>query len=80
VADTKDGSEPVIMTLTQAEALVLFEWLHVNEGRHVLADQAEQRVLWGLEASLDKQLEALFAADYSGRLNAARARVRDATD
>lgn len=80
MADTTNGSEPVILTLTQAEALVLFDWLHVNEGRHVLADQAEQRVLWDLEAALESRLEAVLAPDYSDRLHAARALVRDATD
>lgn len=80
MADTTNSYEPVVLTLTQAEALVLFEWLHVNEGRHVLADQAEQRVLWDLESSLESRLKAVIAADYSERLYAARALVRDAKD
>ncbi len=40
------------------------------------ADQAEQRVLWDLEAALESRLEAVVAADYSDHLHAARALVR----
>jgi len=34
----------------------------------------------GIEASIEKQIETLLAEDYTDRLNAARARVRDAAD
>jgi hypothetical protein len=71
------------MTLSRDEALVFFEWLHrfnnQEEGRQ-FDDQAEQRVLWDLEASLEATLDELFDADYDSKLTAARSRVRDSRD
>jgi hypothetical protein len=49
----------VTLSLTHDEALVLFEWLHSNEGKHAFSDQSEQRVLWELEA---------FAEDVRNRI------------
>lgn len=40
-------------------------------------DQAEQRVVWNIEATLEKSLVAPFRADYLEIVAAARARVRD---
>lgn len=61
------------------EALVLFEWLTQRRLRDdlVFDDQAEQRALWNLEASLEGVLEVTFAPDYRRRLEQARANVRD---
>lgn len=56
---------------------MLFEWLNSNEGKHVFADQSEQRVLWDLEASLERQVAALLSQDYARLLSAARSRLRD---
>jgi hypothetical protein len=70
----------VTLSLTQDEAPVLFEWLHSNEGGHAFSDQSEQRVLWDLEASLERQVVALFSPDYARILGEARDRIRDSTD
>jgi hypothetical protein len=46
----------------------------------VWVDQAERRAVWDLTATLEKQLEAVLAVDYEGRLRAARDRIGDTTD
>lgn len=73
-----DGQE-VRLSLSPDEALVLFEWLsrfNKDEG-HEFEDQAEQRVLWAIEAALESNLVAPFDSEYDKRLAEARARVRD---
>ena len=66
------------LRLTGDEALVLFEWLtNFNASEGGFADQAEQRVLWDLEASLERHLVSPLRDDYSALLAAARERVRD---
>lgn len=57
-----------------------FEWIsRFNEtGLPAFVDQAEQRVLWNLEADLESQLTEPFAADLDARLSAARSAIRDA--
>jgi hypothetical protein len=74
-------SQDVTLTLSRDEALVFFEWLarfNSEEGRQ-FEDQAEERVLWNLEASLELRLVEPFAPDYQQILEGARARVRDST-
>ena len=59
---------------------MLFEWLARTGSADQpasFADQAEQRVLWDLEAALEKHLAEPFKSDYRDRLEAARGRVRD---
>jgi hypothetical protein len=73
-------SEPNIsVELRRAEALVLFEWLSPfnTTGRSDVEDQAEQRVLWDLEAMLEAILVEPLESRYDDVLAAARARVRD---
>ena len=73
--------EDVNLPLTPDEALVLFEWLgNFNKGEHEFDDQAEQRVLWNLEAMLESELVEPFRPDYPELVAAARDRVRDSTD
>ena len=72
----------VTLTLTRDEAIVFFDWLarfNKEEGRR-FEDQAEQRVLWNLEASLESTLVEPFKPDYDQILAAARSRVRDSTE
>jgi hypothetical protein len=72
-------AEPVTLTLSRDEAIVLFEWLHrlnAEESRR-FEDQAEERVLWNLEASLESTLVEPFKPEYDDILAAARSRVRD---
>ncbi|MEC8023320.1 MAG: hypothetical protein VX223_05260 [Myxococcota bacterium] len=69
----------VNVQLTEDQALILFDWLvrfNERDDEH-FEDQAEERVLWDLESSLEEQLAATLAADYQSILSAARDAVRD---
>ncbi len=70
--------ERVTLELSQAEALVLFEWLVRSDKDESLPveDDAERRVLWRLEAILEKTLVEPLAPDYAELLAAARGKVR----
>ena len=76
----KTESETVFIDMSRDEALVLFEWIsrfNELEDRH-LEDQAEERVLWNIEADLEKLLFIqLTASNFDELLNKARDRVRD---
>jgi hypothetical protein len=66
------------LRLSGDEALVLFDWLtNFNGGDHKFADQAEQRVLWDLEADLERHLVTPLSENYAAELAASRERVRD---
>lgn len=73
----------VTLTLSQSEAVVLFELLHRMEADEaslenvVFADQAEQRVVWDMSACLERLLVEPFASDWVDKLAAARSIVRD---
>lgn len=70
----------VELKLTRDEAVVLFEWLHrfnTKEGGQGFEDQAEQRVLWDIEATLESTLTEPFEPNYRQILDVARAKVRD---
>jgi hypothetical protein len=76
-----DDDADMTLPLTQDEALVLFEWLaNFNKREHEFDDQAEQRVLWDLEAMLESELVEPFSPNYRDLVAAARKRVRDSTD
>lgn len=69
------------LTLSEDAALVLFDLLARGECESLpFADQAEQRVLWDLEAALEREHVATLSPEYATRLAAARARLRDRTD
>ena len=58
------GEQSVILTLSGDEALVLFDWLARSSDTGVPApfvDQAEARVLWHVEAVLERSLVCTFA-------------------
>ena len=69
----------VKLELTGDEALVLYEWLtRFNQRDDVeFADQAEKRVLFDLEAMLEKVLVVPLQSDYAETLSQARSNVRD---
>ena len=75
------SSKFVTIELTTAEALVLIDFLARFNKLEDFAfeDQSEQRVLWDLEAILEKRLVEPFRPDYKRLLEQARAEVRDAT-
>ena len=75
-------ADTVAIQLTPDEALVLFDWLSrfnaIGDG--TFRDQAEQRVLWDVEAVLESNLVAPFDAQYDRLLAAAREQVRNGSD
>lgn len=70
------------ITLSSDHALVLYELIaRLNAGDDAWrTDQAEQRVLWDLEAELESKVTAVLAPDYRNQVTAARQRIRDAED
>jgi hypothetical protein len=69
----------VTLELSREEAIVFFEWLarfNKSEDWH-FEDQAEQRVLWNLEATMESVLVEPFDPNYTQILATARAKVRD---
>jgi len=73
------SSNPVTLTLTNDEALVLFEFLHRNDDadKFPLVDQAEERALWNVQGLLEKQLVELFLPNYLELVQQVRDRLRD---
>jgi hypothetical protein len=72
-------SKRVKIALTSDEALVLYDWLtRFNQRADTdFTDQAEERVLFDLEALLEKALVAPLQSDYVDLLVQARSHVRD---
>lgn len=71
----------VSIELTHDQALVLHEWLarmDTIDQPGIFEDQAEQRVLWDMEAALESALPEILHRDYVQLINAARMRIRDA--
>ncbi len=70
----------IAITFSEEEALVLLEWLrNFNEEERptLFQDQAEQRVLWDMEAELEKVVSATFDNNYQEILSKARQKIRD---
>jgi hypothetical protein len=68
------------LNLTQAEALVLFEWLgrfNKIEDESRFVDNAEEIVLWGIECTLEKGLfEPITSKDYDLLIKEAYEKIR----
>ena len=64
------AQDAVWITLSQAEALVLFEFLsrYNRTDTFDIVDQAEQRVLWDLCSQLERVLVDPLAPDYDARV------------
>ena len=81
--ESTEGNKNVSLSLSDDEALVLFEWLskfNVEEHPSLFQDQAEQRVLWDLEAVLEEVISVTFDKDYINILSKARENIRDSLD
>ena len=66
--------------LSKNEALVFFEFLtrfNQKNWPEIFEDQAEQRVLWDIEAILEKELVEPLKPDYPEIIKQARETVRD---
>ena len=73
----------VNLILSEEEALVLLEWLfrvQPGENENLIEHQAEQRVLWDLEALLEKQVSQTFSEDYQELLSKARLAILDSQE
>jgi len=73
------SNNKVALELSQDEALVFLEWLsrfNRLEGAE-FEDQAEQRVLWDIEAMLESVLVGPLDPNYDELLACARKAVRD---
>nr|WP_309694705.1 hypothetical protein [Armatimonas sp.] len=72
-------SEVVALTLSRAEALVLFDFLtrFSTDGTLTIQDQAEECVLWDMCCDLESMLAEPFSTDYVESLQKARDAVRD---
>lgn len=70
----------IALKLSASEALVLFEWLSRSEDSKSISVEyeSEQKVLWVLEAQLEKSLSAQFAPNYNAQVENAR-RIVDAS-
>lgn len=72
--------EKIILELSNEEALVFFDWLvrfNENEDMTTIEDQAEERVLFDLESTLEKSLSKVLSSNYNEILAIAREKVRD---
>lgn len=67
----------VTLSLTHDQALVLFDWLSREDGkkRIPVEHQAEQEVLWAMEAQLERALVEPLEADYDAAVSSARKRL-----
>ncbi|MFE3643461.1 hypothetical protein [Streptomyces sp. NPDC059169] len=73
----------IIIKLTPDEALVLSDWLErvqMTDLSRLVDDEAVWAPIHRLAGTLDKSLPGIFAADYGERLDAARRRLRPASD
>jgi hypothetical protein len=79
--ELRTEDRPVAVYFTWDEALVLYEFLErqqrADDDYGTIADQAELRVLWDLDAVLETWLIAPMLPDYDQQLARARAAVRD---
>ncbi len=78
--EAKKENENVALKLSINEALVLIEWLsefNKKDNTLLFEDQAEERVLFDLESSLEQVLSQTFEGNYLDKLLSARREVRD---
>ena len=79
IALTTSAKQIVPIELTQSEALVLFEFLSrfTEDEKLEIQDESEQRVLWNILATLEKNLVQPFAENYQFLLNEAQKKVKE---
>ena len=72
----------ISIKLTGAEGIVLHSFLarFNQDEKYRFEDQSEQRVLWDIECTLEKELSAPLTENYAEFLAKARAEVRDPKD
>lgn len=77
--ETNSENNNIAIHFSEDEAIVLFEWLsnfNKKEKQLIFEDQAEEKVLWDLECSLETVLSSPFSPNYTNILLEARERIR----
>ena len=78
--EAKKIQDKISIELTSDEALILHAWLNkyneIDEPKGI-SHQSEERVLFDLEALLEKNIDSIFSTNYSAILNDARERTKD---
>jgi len=72
--------QKINIVLTKDEALVLFDFLgrfNAQEHINIFEDQAEQRILWDIEAQMEQALVDPLKPNYTDLVMEARDKVRD---
>lgn len=71
--------DEVILALTKKEAIILLEWLsRFNEKElDLFQDQAEKKVSWNMEASLEQVISETFDSNYTKILSEAWEKIKD---
>jgi len=80
IMESRRDKGKVLLELTKEEAIVLFDWLsrfNQVEKSELFSDQAEKRVLWDMECSIERVISEIFVGDYTEILSKARSKVRD---
>lgn len=68
--------DPITITLTGEEALVLLDWLiDENNEEQLKVDPAVRQAMWNLEALLEAKVPSIVAADFGDQLEQARTRL-----
>lgn len=78
--ESTQKDDKVLIEFAREEAVVLFDWLsRFNKGEKPdsFQDQAEERVLWDMEASLEQVISEIFSSNYAEIVSKARKKVRD---
>lgn len=73
--ESRQKDARILIELTKEEALVLHDWLfRFNESEKVdlILNQAEQRILWDMEACLEREVSETFQDNYEALLKVAR--------
>lgn len=74
-----ENAPPVVLSLSQDEALVFFEWLmkvdKEAETTDAALDDPELIVRWRLEGQLESRLVQLFQSDYGQAVQRAGKRI-----
>jgi hypothetical protein len=73
-------NKSIVIEFSEEEALVLLEWLHKfneEERPSLIQDQAEERILFDLEAELEMVVSTTFDSNYQEVLLKARQKIRD---
>ncbi|QTV79396.1 hypothetical protein [Microbacterium sp. NIBRBAC000506063] len=78
---SRDGKR-LSLTISYDEMVVLFDLLfrlNSESSKFELVHEAEERILWNLEATLETHINEIFDPDFQSIIDAARARLTERT-